>query len=156
MIKASPPDRKWKKQHMTKAYLLEEMRMICGKIMGLLIEEDAQVKPDQLDIPADSDKFKMSFIRDGFNWLSEVFTTEYQEVIRIKKTQPEEIWLRYRSWGGFEDHEEVVLLRKAINELRAKVISRKRADYFKKSKRKLKSNKTKAGLKTEDTGTATK
>lgn len=130
----------------SKASMLEEIRLKGGAIMSLLMEEDVKIKPEHLLIPKDAIDFKMDFIRPAHAWVVDVFRMEYIEVRRIKKMQPEEMWTRYKSWGGFEEHREVTLLNTALSDLRCRLVSRKRPDFFKKSKRNAKRNKTKAGI----------
>lgn len=130
----------------SKESMLEEMRLKGGAMIATLLEEDVNIKPDQLHIPEDADKFRADFIRPAHHWLVEVFATEYAEVRRIKRMQPDEMWARYKSWGGFEEYREVTLLNKALSTLRKRIVSRTRPDFYKKSKRNAKQNKTKAGL----------
>jgi hypothetical protein len=117
--------------------------------MQVLLEENASIKPDHLEVPIDSDIYKMPFVQEGHHWVTEIYNKEYVEVLRIKKMQPEAVWQRYKRWGVFDEHREVILLRKAINVLRTAVVARSRPDFFKKSKRQNKANKTKAGLEAE-------
>ena len=119
----------------SKAFLLQDMRIKSGAIVALLLREDVNIKPDHLQLEKESDQLKMVYIRPGFHWIREVFAAEFEAVLRIKKLQPKEMWTRYKNWGGFEDHREVVLLKEALTNLRAKVVSRERPDVFKKSKR---------------------
>jgi len=130
----------------SKASLLEEMEAFGTEMMAILLEEDAVIKPRHLELPTNGEYYKMSFIKEGAVWLLQIYDTEYAEVQRIKKMQPEEMWARYKSWGGFEDCREVLLLKGAITELRAVLVSRSRPDLYKKSKRNAKKNKTKAGI----------
>ena len=128
----------------SKESMLEDMHLKGGAIMVLLLEEEVQIKPDQLHVPEDGADFRAGFIRAGFKWINEVYENEYAKVTRIKKMQPDEMWARYKKWGGFEEHREVVLLRDALSVLRAKIVSRSRPDFYKKSKRDVKSNRIKA------------
>jgi len=129
---------------LSKESMLEEMRLKGGAIMATLMEEDVKIKPDHLHIPEDGMKFLADFIRKAHHWLVAVYDAEYAEVRRIKKMQPDEMWARYKKWGGFEEHREVVLLNNALVTLRAKLVSRERPDFFKKSKRENKKNYTQA------------
>jgi len=131
----------------SKAFMLEQMAVLGKQMVEQLLTEDADIKPTYLDLPEDPDHFKMEFVKAGYAWILQVHTAQYAEVRRIWKMQTPEMWKRYKSWGVFDEHREVVLLRKAINDLRAAIVSRSRADFYKKSKRALKKNKTKAGLK---------
>lgn len=120
----------------SKAFLLEDMRRKAGEIMAVLVGEDVSIKPDHLLLEdGDIDHLKITFIRPGFYWIRGVYEEEYEEVNKIKKLLPDHLWARYKSWGGFDEHREVVLLKDALIKLRAKVVSRDRPDIFKKSKR---------------------
>jgi hypothetical protein len=126
--------------------MLEEMRLKGGAIMTTLIAEDVSIKAEQLLVPEDATDLRADFIRPAHHWLVEVYDTEYAEVRRIKAMQPDAMWARYKNWGGFEEYREVLLLKDALSALRSKIVSRKRPDFYKKSKRNAKQNKTKAGL----------
>jgi hypothetical protein len=130
--------------------MLEEMTLKCGAIMTTLGEEDVTIKVDQLHIPEDADQLRADFIRPAYYWVGSLYETEYAEVKRIKDMQTAEMWARYKKWGGFEDYREVLLLNAALSELRAKIVSRSRPDFFKKSKRNAKKNKIKAGVSTSE------
>lgn len=130
----------------SKESMLEEMRLKGEDMITLLTKEDVSIKPDYLHIPKEATEFRADFIRPAYYWIGHLYKTEYVAVQRIKKMQTAEMWARYKSWGGFEDYREVLLLNAALSELRAKIVSRSRPDFFKKSKRNAKKNKTKAGI----------
>ena len=118
----------------SKASLLEDIKVKGGQMMATMIAEDVAIKPDYLSLPEEAAKLKMPMIRAGWKWLTAIYDDEYAEVRRLKSLLPDEIWARYKSWGGFEDHREVVLLKEALVALRKRLISREKPDIFKKSK----------------------
>lgn len=128
----------------TKDSMLEEMRLKGGAMMATMLEEDVSIKVDQLHVPEDATDLRADFIRPAHHWLVQVYAKQYAEVRRIKKMQPDEMWARYKNWGGFEEYREVLLLKDALSTLRSTIVSRKRPDFYKKSKRNAKQNKTKA------------
>lgn len=128
----------------SKASLLEEMRNMCVDIKTVLVVEDVAIKASHLHVPEDGDEYLMTFVREGYVWLLGVYTTEYAAYIETKTLLPDILWKRYKEWGGFEEHREVVRLTADLKNLRSSLISRKRADFFKKSKRSGK-HKVKSG-----------
>jgi len=135
---------------MKKLDIIVELETMGTAIMELLIREGAVIKLKHLEVPENADHYKAEFLRDAHTWLEDVTKTQYAAARRIYAMQTPEMWARYKNWGIFDEHREVILLRKATNELRARVVSRARPDFFKKSKRDSKQHKTKAGLKAED------
>lgn len=137
----------------SKAFMLEDMHKRANDIMAALLKEKAKVRENQLDIPEDAGEiFKIDFIRPAYAWLKEVHEHEFQAYREIKLLLPEEIWERYEKWGGFEEHRECVLLKDATIQLRKRICSRERPDFFKKSKR----SQAKARLKTANSSSAGK
>jgi len=134
----------------SKESMLDEMRLKGKVIMATLLEELVAVKVDQLTIPEDADQFRADFIRPAYYWIGSVYETAYAEVRRIKRMQTDEMWKRYRTWGGFEEHREVILMKNALQVLRNAIVSHSRPDFYKKSKRDAKKNKTKAGVSAPD------
>ena len=94
-----------------------------------------KVKENHLQVPEKALDLKAEFIRPAFYWVEEVYSAEYTGYRRIRDLCTEEIWNRYFLWApDFDDHREMVLLRKAAFELRKRVVSRTRPDLFKKGK----------------------
>lgn len=118
----------------TKVFLLEEMKTTGETIIALLLQEDVNIKPDHFSFSEDVSILKMDFIRPGYKWLNTVLIEEFEEVKKVKRLLTDKLWKRYKTWGGFEDLREAILLKEALNTLRAKVVSRERPDVLKKSK----------------------
>ncbi len=118
----------------SKAYMIDNMMTMGTEIMDLLMKEKITIKENALLIPENSEDLRADFIRPGFKWIMQIYETEYKKVKRVKGLLPEELWTRYRKWGGFDDHREVILLRQSLNELRMMIVSRKRPDFYKKKK----------------------
>ena len=135
----------------SKESMLEEMRLKGGAIMAMLTEEEVTIKPDHLHIPEDAIELRADFIRPAYYWLGGIYEKEFVEVRRIKKMQPDEMWARYKRWGMSDDYREVTLLKSALHALRTILVSRTRPDFFKKSKRALKDNKTQSSSLSEET-----
>jgi len=115
----------------SKAVMTQRIKQYGDEIIEALRSEDAKIRPTHFDVPEDADG---TTIKEGLDWLVGVYGSEYREIVRIKALQSSEIWARYKRWGGFEEHREVVLLRRAIHTLRMKVVSRDRPELFKKTK----------------------
>ena len=69
-------------------------------------------------------------VEEAYVWIKGIFDAEYATILKIKKLLSEEMWERYRVWGGFEDHRESVMLREAHEAFRAKLVSKLRPAYF--------------------------
>lgn len=119
----------------SKVSMLSDMSTQGIEIMDTLVREGVSIKPEHLNVPDGSEDLRADFIRPAYHWVADLYESEYTEITRIKAMQPDEIWSRYKLWGGFEDHREVVLLKEALNALRTKLVSRKRPDFYKKSTR---------------------
>lgn len=117
----------------SKSFMLDAMREQAAKIMDLLTAEGVAIKPDHLTIPENAEKLRADFLRPGFHWLYEIHDNEYDAVIQIKKLLKPEIWQRYKEWGGFDEHREMILLRERLSDLRKRLVSRDRPDFFKKT-----------------------
>ena len=76
----------------------------------------------------------VNFIRDGYKWLKAIYETEFAEFHRIWKLIPAKQWQSYKDMPDMDDLQEVILLKKAKFNLRAKLVSRNRSDFFKKGK----------------------
>ena len=136
----------------SKASMLEEMASLSDQIVVLLQLENVVIRKDHLTIPNDAYQYRADFIRPAYVWLCARYDVEYSDVQRIKKMQPAAIWERYKKWGGFEEHREVLLLNDALILLRSSLVSRTRPDFFKKSKRNAK-HKIKAATTVETEAT---
>lgn len=124
----------------SKAAMLEEMTQLSNMIMTVMLEEEVTIKPEQLAFEDECIKLKADYIRPAYKWLIELSEKEFSEVLRVKSLLSAELWQRYRTWGGFEEHREVILLKAALKTLRMAVVSRNRPDFYKRSKRAKKLN----------------
>lgn len=114
--------------------MLAEMNTMGLEIMKLLKEEGTKIRDNHLVVPEDSNELRADFIRPAYKWIAEIYQNEYAKARRVKGLLSDELWKRYREWGGYEDHREMVLLRKACNALRASLVSQKRPDFYKRTK----------------------
>jgi len=93
---------------------------------------DAKIKENHLSLHEDAHDLPADMIREGYKWLFEIFTNEYAAVATVRRLLSEEQWDRYLKWGGFEDHQECVLMREKMIPFRAALVSRNRPNLFKK------------------------
>jgi len=92
------------------------------------------IREGALSLPEDVDSLPMDVIREGQKWLASVFYCEFKEAKRIWNMQAPEYWHRYRIWGDeFNDHREVILLKKAMKIVKKRVCSHDRPVLFKKT-----------------------
>ena len=118
----------------SKAYMLAEMNIMGIEIMSLLTQEEMKIRENHLEVPDGSDELRADFIRPAYHWIAEIYHSEYAKARRIRGLLTDELWKRYKSWGGFDEHREVILLRKACSNLRDVLVSQKRPDFYKKTK----------------------
>ena len=76
-----------------------------GKIKKVFLHEQAA------ELPAD-------VVREGYQWLIAIHQEAYHKVWKTWKLCPEDVWDRYFKFGGFEDHDEVKMLRAALLHLK--------------------------------------
>lgn len=118
----------------SKAYMLAEMNVMGNEIMTLLLKEETKIRKNHLIVPEGSEELRADFIRPAYKWLANIYHNEYAKARRVRGLLSDELWARYKSWGGFDEHREVVLLRKACNDLRTALVSQKRPDFYKRTK----------------------
>jgi hypothetical protein len=74
-------------------------------------------------------------LQAAYKWFRDIREGIYKTVHEIRKLLPDHIWKRYEEWGGFDDHQEVVLLKQRQVAFRKALVSKNRPDLFKKGKR---------------------
>ena len=82
-----------------------------GKIRPVFVHEDSPI------LPANT-------VREGYQWLLAVYQGPFQKVLDIWNLCPEKVWDRYFLFGGFEEHREMILLRKALIHLKKSMYRR--------------------------------
>lgn len=114
----------------------EDMLRLMGEMINNMepFFQEAGVRAGYLQIPKGSKKLNPDYIKQGYVWLREIETGPIQKVKNIKKSLPEEVWNRYKLWEDFHNHNEMVHLKRALNELRTRIVSRSRPNYFKRVK----------------------
>ena len=110
--------------------LLQEIDMILSTFKRYYhlvnINTDYYIVPEEYD--------RDSLI-EGHKWVSDIFTNEFSDLKYAWNLLTPQEWKAYALYGSdFDDHQEVILLRKAKAAFRAKIVSRKRPDFWKKTK----------------------
>lgn len=108
--------------------LIEDMNAMVIEMKKALQVIDLDFK-----IPEGLEAFGMDWIRAGFKWLDRIYDNEFARWKKIRKSVSEEQWERYKSWDDCDDFQEVVLLTACNVALRKSLVSRLRADLFKKT-----------------------
>lgn len=93
-----------------------------------------KLKHSRLAIPEGCENLRADFIRPGYKWMLEVESTVYNAFVAAEKFCSREVWEMYELLGE-EDLVEVRDLKKALFNFRTFVISRKRPDFYKITKR---------------------
>ena len=112
--------------------MVGELVVMCDTLKIHL--EDLKIKEGHLDLPNEVVGLKVHDLKEGFEWLRKIYTTEYTTLIQVKRLLTPLQWKQYELFGmeDFEDHQEVVLLRKAQRMLRKALVSQDRPNLFKK------------------------
>lgn len=116
----------------TAVELIEEMRKLIDSMQ--VVFNEAGIKEDYINLPELVEHFDLNIIQNAYTWITSIYNGVFREVKGIKILLPEEMWERYRAWGGFGDHREVVLLNAALQKFRKEVVTVHRPDLFKKTK----------------------
>ena len=111
--------------------MLTEIKSMVADIK--LHFDEAKIKENHIDLPYEEcESLPADMIREGYKWIQEIHKNEYAAVRMVKRLLPKELWDRYKAWDGFNDHQEVVLLREKMIPFRKKLVSRDRPKLFKK------------------------
>ena len=121
-----------KPSDLTNRDMILEITKLSDEMTPLFVE--AKIKDDYLFVEPAAINFDKKVILEAFDWMHKIRDNQYQKVKRTKMLLPDELWIRYRGWGDFGDHREVVLLNEGLLILRKAVINSSRPDLFKKSK----------------------
>ena len=116
----------------SKVTLLDEILEMNMKMSDLF--EECKIKPDHLSLPEEASDLPIDMIREGRNWLEDIFNEEYKAVRKVKDLLSDEQWARYKLWGSFEETQEMILLREKRIPFRKILVGRNRPDLFKKGK----------------------
>lgn len=117
---------------LTKATMVDEIRGLLD-MMGAQLKA-AGVKEGYLEVPDGSENLRSDFIRPAYKWLHDIADEEYEAVMYVWRKLPEDVWEMYFAIGDYDDHREVIMLRRARARLRERVVSLSRPDFFKKTK----------------------
>lgn len=118
---------------MTKEKLLVEINKMVDEMQVCLTHIKAT--DGYLRIPADVlEHLPEEMLAEGHRWLKAIYEGRFLKWCRVWRLRTPEMWRRYFTWGGFENHREMVMLREVSHEVRQAVVSRARPDVFKKGK----------------------
>lgn len=93
-----------------------------------------KLEEERLKIVEGSEGLRADFLRPAYHWILQVYGKEFKGVKDARAFCSEETWDMYDLLGE-EDLVEVRDFRRALNTFRMAVVSRKRPDYFKVTKR---------------------
>jgi hypothetical protein len=114
----------------SKKDLLSEIVSMTLAMESIMAE--AKVKEGHLSTHIESDSLPLEMIREAHKWLKGIFENQFAAIQTVKRLLPGELWARYKAWGGFENHQEVKLLREKMIPFRSELVSRNRPNLFKK------------------------
>lgn len=96
---------------------------------------ELKIRENHLELPVEGiNALRASDLREGLEWLGKICENELRALISAKRLLTPEQWKQYELFGmeDFEDHQEVIILRKAQVELRKVLVSQDRPNLFKK------------------------
>jgi hypothetical protein len=114
----------------------EEMVQLISMMESEMIPilKEAKIKDNHLSLIEETAKLPREMITEGYKWLEAIYENEFAAVKTVKRLLPDILWERYRAWEGFDEHQEVKLLREKMIPFRAVIVSRNRPNLFKKGK----------------------
>lgn len=90
---------------------------------------------DHLKLPEHVDTLHIKpYLNDGKKWMRDVYAHWVAEIWPIWKLLPTEIWMRYKTWGCFNDHRECRMLEEKLPAFKKLVKNDKRPILFRKGK----------------------
>lgn len=110
-----------------------------------------RINTDVLDfIGADVERMPAADIKAGYDWTEQLYE-HYKYLMRIWRTQEEDVWKRYLTWDNLRDNPTFKLLDNECKIIVKYMNKRNRPDIFKKTKRaKYAKSKTKKAASTEN------
>ena len=104
---------------------------------------EAGYKSNFLDFPEGVELVSPHYLETGYYWLRDIHGHEWRAAKGIKDLLKQEIWDRYDTWGGYEDHAEMRLRKETRKALKLRYKTRpllfrkgKLANVIKKAKAK--------------------
>jgi len=90
-----------------------------------------EVRPGIVDIPYDNiDDFSYEIVAEAYKWIQGLCNTVLKDVETTRKLLTEEQWTRYKTWEGFGDHQEVILMKRVLSKFRRAITVRKKPKLF--------------------------
>ena len=72
--------------------------------------------PESFDLPKEATKKQAE---DAYTWLNCIYENEYNVLKIIMDLRTKEVWDRYDSWGGFDEHAEMKMRKVARRALKS-------------------------------------
>jgi len=95
--------------------------------------EELKIREGHLDVHEKAIELKMDDLVEGLGWLRVICHNQHSELVKAKNLLSPDQWRRYELWGDdFNEHQEVLILKKAQVELRRVLTSQDRPNLFKK------------------------
>lgn len=118
----------------SKSDMISQIRLMWSVVREF--HERLSIQEETFDLPESDDLqiLHMTFIREGYKWLKDVYETEFLAFHKVWKLIPQAQWESYDRMPDMDDLQEVILLKKAKFVLRGKIVGRDRPDFFKKGK----------------------
>lgn len=116
---------------LTKEETISEVIVITEALKGHF--EELKIRADHLTIPENVVDLKSEDIKIALEWLRGICHNQHSALVKARKLLTPDQWKRYALWGDdFDEHQEVIILKKAQVELRKVLVSKDRPNLFKK------------------------
>lgn len=114
---------------LTKVEKIQVMREMLDELKPFI--EESGLKINYLVLPPEVSQLPAEMITAGYKWLDEIHSLNLSNLQYIDGLLKPEIWKRYKLWGGYEDHREMLMRTAALKKLRKEICTREgKADLF--------------------------
>ena len=118
---------------MTKLQMIGTIQSLIQEMTPLLTLMKVDLSKLEF-INTDVERLLAHDIHQGYDYILDYYDNYYKPLVRIRKSQSEEQWAKYESWGDFEDFREVIILQKRTLECQKRINRVKRPMMFKKTR----------------------
>ena len=107
---------------MPKKMLMEKIKNLAEIMAPLMVE--AGYKHNFLEVDDEALILDEYHLENAYHWLMDLHGHEWRNCLEIFSLLPFEVWERYDTWGGFEDHREMKMRKEARKYLKKRYSTR--------------------------------
>ena len=113
--------------------LAEIIATMLDDMMPIIKEAEVEDRVIDFHNQIDLSIFDGDTLQQAYEWLNSIYYSEYQKCRKTKRLLPDHLWERYKSWGDFEGHQEVMELKHNLESLRKRFNRNDRPNLFKRT-----------------------